>query len=239
VKTPRYKQPPQPFPANQGSGNVNAPYFIQPVVADPQVIVPMKNPQFRLLGQEINVFDGYARELNGIIGPDVDYYLLNTTVNVHANVTNYPYPQPNPHEYPKPLPTTVVDPLYNEAVAWAFQGPYRLPMYIAYPQKDVISGEEGERTHWDATAWVSREEYEAAQLSRPPSEGDIIQIWKTPFYKDYSTNDIIPIPNSGYYFDIKNVEEDGHLNDSPDFVGYKLTLIRRTEFTPERKIKPP
>jgi hypothetical protein len=239
MNNPRFKRPPLPFPVNQGSGDVNAPYWIEPIEANPQVPALLKNPAFRLYDQEIFLFDLYAQEQVQIVGPPVDYYVLNTTVNTHANVTNYPYPQPNPHEYPKPLPTTVVDPLYNEAVAWAFQGPFTLPMYVSYPEKQALSGEEGERTRWDAMAWVSRKEFEDAQLPGPPQEGDVLQIWKTPFYKDYSVNDIIDIPNSGFYFDIKNVEEDGHLIDSGSFVGYKLTLVRRTEFTPERKIHPP
>ena len=217
---------------------MNAPYYIEPAVAQPQVQVPMKDPKFRLYGQEIYLFDTVAQELNQIIGPPVDYYLCDTTINRYANVTNYAYPQPNPERLPN-VPTTVVDPLYNEPLAWSFQGPFRIPMYIEYPQKNVSSGEEGERTHWDALAWVSRKEYEDAYIGRPPSEGDVLQIWRTPFFKDYSTNDIMPIPNSGFYFDIRNVEEDGHLVDSAQFVGYKLSLVRRTEFTPERKLTPP
>jgi hypothetical protein len=72
-----------------------------------------------------------------------------------------------------------------------------------------------------------------------PSEGDVLQAWNIPFYQKYSTAEQEPLPTAGYYFNVVDVDTDGQLFDNPTFVGFKLKLNRRTEFTPERRLNRP
>jgi hypothetical protein len=73
-----------------------------------------------------------------------------------------------------------------------------------------------------------------------PGEGDVIKSWNIPFYALYGLGDRPEAPpDAGYYFNVIDVDTDGQIFDNPSFVGYKLQLRRRTEFTPERRIKRP
>jgi hypothetical protein len=47
------------------------------------------------------------------------------------------------------------------------------------------------------------------------------------------------VPNKGYYFNVVNIQDDGHMMDNPDFSGFKLELRRYSEAFPENRIYPP
>lgn len=95
---------------------------------------------------------------------------------------------------------------------------------------------EGGRTTFGAEVWIARKSIEDIRAPQP-NESDVLRIWNTPFFNEWAV-DNAPSgqPNTGYFFDIIDVDDDGHLFDSPTFVGFKLSIKRRTEFTPERRI---
>jgi hypothetical protein len=124
------------------------------------------------------------------------------------------------------------DPLYDEPIERVYDGPYRMKCVMDYPASIPSTGEEGFRIEWPASVWIPRKELEDADAPTP-FEGDVIRVWDTPFYRSFK------VPASGFYFDVINVDTDGHLHDTPTFVGFRVTLKRRTEMAPERKIFSP
>jgi hypothetical protein len=132
---------------------------------------------------------------------------------------------------------TQVDPLYGEAVEKVWVGPYKLIGHIEWPDPRPENREEGYRTTHIASAWIARTEFEQAHLEWP-SRGDIVRVWSIPFF-DAAAVDDESTPNAGYYFNIVNVQDDGHMFTNADFAGFKLELRRYSEFVPERRIFPP
>lgn len=158
------------------------------------------------------MFDSVANEHLGIIGTDIEYFSLD-------------------------VKGSVKDPLYNEAKTRAYKGPFKVKGFIEYPENAPEIREEGIRAVWNAQAWIPRRALEEAGCP-VPNEGDVLRIWKTPFYDQgwAGGNDTHAIPGAMYAFDCVNINDDGHLFDNPNFVGYKIELRRRSEFTPERRI---
>ena len=179
----------------------------------PMMIAPALD--FRLTDQERWLFDGYAQENLHIAGTPFDYYWL--------DVAN-----------------TEIDALYGEAGERAFRGPYKLTGWLEMPIRLDAMRMEGRSATWNPSAWVARKDVEDARIYQP-KEGDVIQVWQIPFYESFS--DVLPsnkpTPGSGFYFDVTEVETNGQMFDTPSFVGYKLTLKRRTMFSPERRLSPP
>jgi hypothetical protein len=172
-------------------------------------------PVVRLLltDQEKELFDTWAVEHVGIAGVTIDYFSINP-------------------------PGSRVDPVYREPLERRFEGPYRVHGHLTYPEHVPSTGEEGLRTRWDAEAWIPRKVAEEAAMPLP-TNCDVIRVWNIPFYHRFSVDDFINVPGSNYYFDVLDADDDGHIFDQPTFVGYKLKLARRAEFTPERRVSPP
>jgi hypothetical protein len=126
------------------------------------------------------------------------------------------------------------DPLYDEPIQRLFTGPWKLKGFVEWPEATAENREEGFRVTWDGTVTLARATLEG--IGAPaPQEGDVIRFWPNAFFKKFATggqND----PGAGYYFDVINVTDDGHVHDTAAFVGFKLRLRRRTEFAPERRL---
>ena len=172
-------------------------------------VAPYPFPKLGLPDCEHDLFDSIAQEHVNIAGTDIDYFS-------HA------------------VGKSTRDPLYDEPIKRVFEGPFRIKAYVAWPDTTPEVRMEGWRTVVNAEAWISRKEIEDGHCPTP-SETDVLRIWNIPFYTDWSV-DGDAVPNAGYFFDVLNVNDDGHLFDSAQFVGFRLTLKRRTEFTPERRI---
>jgi hypothetical protein len=158
---------------------------------------------------EHDLFDSLAQEHTNIAGTDIDYFS---------------------HQVAK----SNRDALYDEPIQRAYSGPFRLKGYITWPDLTPDVGDKGWRSVANAECWIARLEFEQKHCPAP-SETDVLRIWNTPFFNSWAV-DGEDIPGAGYYFDILNVNDDGHLFDSAQFVGFKMILKRRTEFTPERRI---
>lgn len=123
------------------------------------------------------------------------------------------------------------DPLYDEPIVRKWAGPFKIVGYLQRPDSIPEAREEGIRQTFPSEMWVARKEFEDANAP-PPKEGDVMRVWNLPFYADIGDG-------KGYFFDVIDSDEDGHLFDQASFVGFKLHVNRRTEFTPERRISPP
>jgi hypothetical protein len=164
---------------------------------------------FQLNGQEICFFDGLVEDHLNTHGTDITYW--------HQDIEN-----------------STRDPIYDEPIDRAWLGPYRLKGYAEYIAAAPEAREEGTRVTWNGTLWLSRKGLE--DIGAPaPLEGDVVKYWDNRFFAEHSTNGE-HVPGSGYYFDVVNSDDDGHVFDSANFTGFKLTIARRTEFTPERRL---
>ena len=167
---------------------------------------------FGLTDSERALFDSLAGEHVNIIGTTFDYYNIN-------------------------LDQSIRDPLYDEPVARKYNGPYRVRGYLSYPEHGPTMDDQGYSSQFDASCYITRQEFERAGLVGGPSESDILRAWKEETYWDKNTSvDGFNVPGAGLFFSIIDVREDGVLFDTPAFVGFTLTLRRNTKLTPERKI---
>lgn len=156
-------------------------------------------------------FDGIAAEQVQVAGTEIRFW--------HQDISN-----------------SVRDPLYDEPINRAWCGPFVMKAFVDYATENAEAREEGTRVVWSGSLWVPRSEIETA-AAPAPLEGDVIQYWhNTGFYEKHSVLGADE-PGAGYYFDVINVELDGYLFTSPLFVGFKLQLSRRTEFTAERRLR--
>lgn len=166
---------------------------------------------FTLGAEEAFLFDSVAAEINNIAGTDIDYFPLD--------------------------PTRVRDPLYDEPEERKFCGPFRLKGYAEWPSSTPEMREEGFKETFEATFYIARQAFDDAGAPYP-NEGDAIRIWNTPYF---NANAVIneEIPGAGYYFDVVDVDDQGHINDTAYFVGFSIGVRRRTEFTAERRLNIP
>jgi hypothetical protein len=136
------------------------------------------------------------------------------------------------------LNKAILDPLYNEPDKRVWTGPVRLMAYVKWPEQQYEVTEQGSHAIFPSEAWLPRLLVEASEMTGFPKEGDVLQFWNIPFFEQYGLDgDLLwDIPNAGYFFDIINVNDDAHFLDRAEFAGFKLTLKRRTEFTPERRV---
>ncbi len=177
------------------------------------IVAPHKPDRMGLDASERQLFDSIAQEHVGIAGTVVELYSLQVTKSTR-------------------------DPIYDEAVRHVFKGPFRLKIWVSYPDNTVNASDRGAMADWSGTAWFPRQELED-QGAPVPSEGDVFQVWKMPYWNDAAVDpDENPgtIPGRGLYFTISNVDEDGVIFDNPEFVGVSCEYRRRSEFTPERRI---
>jgi hypothetical protein len=128
------------------------------------------------------------------------------------------------------------DPLYDEPVHIVWIGPYKLKGSFDKPEPIRETIEQGQRAEWDAIITFPRSIVEAAGM-RVPLVGDVVQVWDIPFFNEEGV-DHAPVPGRKFAFDVENVDSDGHVNNEAAFVNFRLTVKRRTEFTPERRIAP-
>lgn len=162
---------------------------------------------------ERGLYDTYSREQSAIIaGGEADLYVRDRG-------------------------RSLKDPLYGEPTRAVWVGPYRLKVYLQNPIPMPMTVPQGFRNEWNGEIWVPRTEIELKGV-RPPDNGDVLQMWKIPFY-DALAVDYANSPKAGFYFDVESVHADAIAAMAPIFLGFKLTLKRRSEFTPERRVLPP
>lgn len=181
------------------------------------MVVPVAAPTKGTLEGEFELCDG-------------ELYLHDTWAQEHVNIAGVKF-----ELFHLDLEESVVDPVYNEPVDRIFQGSYILKGYFEFPPGVPEMTEQGSHVGWESSLWIPRKELEDKNAPIP-SEDDIIRVWNTPFFQKYGVFEQ-EIENSSYFFDVTVVDDDGHLFDRPSFVGFKLTLKRRTEYTPERRLE--
>jgi hypothetical protein len=130
------------------------------------------------------------------------------------------------------------DPLYDEPTERVWSQPYRIKVWVAWPQSAPVVGEHGFKFEFTGQAWIPRKTLEDANAPAP-FEGDVLRFWKLPFFDDFGVARDKRLTNKGWFFDVTNSDPDGHINDTATFVGFKLDLKRRSEFGAERRILPP
>lgn len=127
------------------------------------------------------------------------------------------------------------DSVYDEAIKTSWSTPIRVKGFVEWPDSAPVLEDQGEHTEFNATAWIARKELEDAHANIP-SEGDVLCIWRTPFFNAWASDNQNE-PDQGFYFNIVDVDDDGHLFDTPSFVGVRMTIRRNNTFSPERRIK--
>jgi len=160
-----------------------------------------------------------------LVGPTCEYYTLNRGKHVDAL-----YGEPTN------------DPLYGgeadrgdpsiSTEAWNFcpditegEEPITFPVAIEYQEADnrtPMVQTEGFMHEYDAIVSMSRNHWECAWIDtacagREPKEGDVLYLF-------------------GEWWDVVKAGRSGYILDSPDFVGYRLELRKRTKYTPDRKV---
>ena len=177
-------------------------------IVEPLPAAPLIN-EFTLGDEERFLFDLWAQEHTHILGTTIEYWSLDVAGSKR-------------------------DALYDEPVERKWLGPFKMKGYLGYAPSGPEAREEGFRTTFTTEIWISRKDFEDANCPSP-NEGDAIRVWKTPFFDQWAV-DGEDVPGRGYFFDVINVDEDGHLWDQSTFVGFRCDIKRRTEFTPERRI---
>lgn len=132
------------------------------------------------------------------------------------------------------LQGSVRDPIHDE-VEWRWKGPYIVKGAITKPTSQAITEERGITGEYATDVKITRVDAESVGLPRP-KVGDIILFWDIPFYQDFGSLNSRQIRNASYYFDIQQVNTEGHMGLGPEFTAFALECLRKTEFTPERKI---
>jgi len=160
-----------------------------------------------------------------LVGPPCEYYSLNRGKNVDAL-----YGEPTN------------DPLYGGSSArgapsvsdeaWNFcpdvdagEEPVVFPCSIEYQESDNRTPSvrtEGFVYEYDSIIAISRNHWECAWedlmcAGREPKEGDVLYLF-------------------GEWWDVVKAGRSGYILDSPEFVGYRLELRKRTQYTPDRKV---
>jgi hypothetical protein len=119
------------------------------------------------------------------------------------------------------------DALYGEPGegGWSFSGPWRMPVVFQFAESTDAApsvSPAGYQKNADAKLWVARADLEARGAPEP-KEGDVWMVW----------------PNNGneyQFWDVVNSGRDGQLWDTATYVQHEITLKRRSEFEPGRKV---
>lgn len=141
--------------------------------------------------------------------------------------------------YSQQLSEAVRDGLYDEVTKHVFRGPFSLYAWVSYPENNVSVSDRGATADWKGTIWFPRKELEEVRCP-VPAEGDVFEMWKLPYWENASVGpeeNPRDIPGRGFYFNVTNVDEDGVLFDNREFVGISASFSRRSEFTPERRMR--
>jgi|WetSurMetagenome_2_1015567.scaffolds.fasta_scaffold02643_6 hypothetical protein len=167
-------------------------------------------PPFKIDASEGAVFDHFAQEHVSAHGTELKYW--------HQD-----------------LEASRRDALYDEPINRAWRGPFKLTGFVEYMEGQPGMREEGAFVRWEGRIWIARKELEDNNCPAP-TEGDVIQYWDDRFFAGFAVNDE-HVPGSGYYFDVIKASDDGHVGDTGYFVGFSIQVLRRTEFTPERRLE--
>lgn len=170
---------------------------------------PLCGP-FVLDGSDGPLFDHFAQEHTAASGTEILYW--------HQD-----------------LETSLRDPLYDEPIDRVWRGPFKLKGFVEYMEGQPQMSENGMTVRWQGRIFIARLELEQSNAPAP-LEGDVLKFWENKFFQEHSVNGDESIPNAGYYFDVINADDVGHVHDSDRFVGFNLTVQRRTEFTAERRL---
>lgn len=176
---------------------------------------PTKCKPFSFSEQESCVFDSIAQEHTEATGTTMYFW--------HQN-----------------LEASIRDPLYDEPIERAWKGPYKIKGYVEYMEGQPQMQEQGMTVRWQGNLYIARATLEDAGAPAP-LEGDVFKFWDDKFFKEHSVNSdedaLAGTPSPGYYFDVINSDDTGHIFDEAHFTGFKLTVMRRTEFTAERRLE--
>lgn len=170
---------------------------------------PQRCGPFELDGQDASMFDHFAQEHVNASGTEI---LL----------------------WHQDLQESIRDPLYDESIEREWLGPYKLKAWVEYIAGAPQMQEQGMSVRWEGTVWIARKELEDTGTPAP-LEGDVIKYWDNKFFAEHGVNAEHGV-HGGYYYDVINVDDDGHVQDSAHFVGLTMNILRRTEFTPERRL---
>jgi len=129
---------------------------------------------------------------------------------------------------------SVIDPLYGEAIDYAWDGPFKILGFVEKPTVSTEVREQGYKQAFPGTIWIPRLNLE--QAGAPvPRESDVVGFWEIPYWvNDGVTNKASDIPR--YFFNVTQIEEDGFVFDGPHWTQLKMTVNRNTEFVPERRV---
>jgi len=137
--------------------------------------------------------------------------------------------------YPLSRKKSTIDPLYGEAIEYAWDGPFRILGFIEKPTVSIEVKQEGLKMMFPTTIWIPRLNLEQAGAPTP-RESDVLGFWNIPYWIDQGiTNKASDVPPK-FFFNLTVVEEDGFVFDGPYFTQFKLSLNRNTEFVPERRV---
>jgi hypothetical protein len=131
--------------------------------------------------------------------------------------------------YGQDVEGSVRDPLYGEPIDRKWKGPFIIAGKVEIPDLSPEVKAEGLKLSFETTVWIARAEFEVSGLSRPKL-GDVFHVWKIPFYGQQAEE-------QGYYFDVVDIDHDGHIYDTEHFVQFKIIGKRNTEFTAERRVE--
>lgn len=126
---------------------------------------------------------------------------------------------------------STVDPVYGEYSDRHIDGPWNLPAIFKWPQQNPAVGDAGYTVEFDGKCYISRFHFEDKNAPYP-IENDVIEAWRTPYHDEDSMG-------KGLFFDIIQVNNKGHINDSAVFVEFELILKRRPQYSAERRIIKP
>lgn len=126
------------------------------------------------------------------------------------------------------------DPLYDEPLTRAWRGPFKFKGFVEHAPAQMESREEGFRVTWDGSVFLPRKAVEDSGAP-PPKAGDVVRYWRNKYFAHEASGGADD-PGAGMFFDVVNVDSEGHTFDSANFVGFKLRVVRRTEFAPERRL---
>jgi hypothetical protein len=131
--------------------------------------------------------------------------------------------------YPSVSGYSPVDCLYGEPVEGLnpeHYKPYQVLAYFQEPSHSTDGTDGGEQKIIDGRIFFARKNLE--QLRIPAnSMGDLVD-----------AGDIVRLFRQGvfWYFDLRNIERTGWVNDSQVYTHYACDVIQNTDFLPERKI---
>ena len=171
--------------------------------------LPLQTSKLRLGAEELGIFDSIATEVNDIVDCTADFYALNESA-------------------------TIRDPVYDESIQRVFDGPFKVNVWVGYPEQTPQMTPAGTVMIFNCALWVARKHIEDANAPAP-KQGDVFHFWKLPVWLKEGNFDET-VPNSGFAFNVLNSNPDGVMFDSPSFVGFRCTMRRVSDFTPERRI---